>query len=424
MKNRALFVLVSGLLLLTGQTFGQSYTFLQIDVSCNAASAASDCPAGLVPGQVAVQTTAKGINAVGDIVGAYVAGGKQRGFLLKDGLNSILTGAPLHFTTIEFPGQFRTISGGMSVIAGVRNTIVNAINPQGEIVGQYLLPVNDPNDPNRETDPTQSNYPYNRDPALYCPANLPDGSADAACIKAFHYARGKFTTILFSDTVDPDGTHRPNRGAIAQRITPNGDIYGCLHDHDLGPSMFGAAWKRYRGKDKTVVPAFSLTSAGGEVSDPMGTPMSMNNGGTPDGQTIIGFFMNMANQQHGYVVQDGMLQTYDPTAATNLTAIWDINPNQQFVGTFREAGEPGPKRHGFLQNPDGSAPVKLDFTFQDASGNTVTAFATIIFGVNPDGVVVGQYTLVANGPVHGFVAVPASNAGLFRRHDGCRECRQ
>src|SRR5262249_3849020 len=156
-------------------------------------------------------------------------------------------------------------------------------------------------------------------------------------------------------------------------------------------------------------PTFSLLPNGGELSDPMGVPMSMNNAATPGGQTIVGFAVDMGGQQHGYLVQDGMLNTYDPTAHTNLTAIWDINPDQTFVGAHREKGEPGPKRHGFLQPADGSAPVSLDVSFINASGNTVTAFATVVFGINPGTVIVGQYSLVPNGPLHGFVAFPSSN---------------
>jgi hypothetical protein len=36
------------------------------------------------------------------------------------------------------------------------------------------------------------------------------------------------------------------------------------------------------------------------------------------------------------------------------------------------------------------------------------AFATNAFGINPDAVIVGQYSLVSGGPTHGFVAFPAA----------------
>ena len=120
MKCRRFVLIVAGMLTVGGEVFAQSsYTFISLDVQCAANVAASACPAGLVPGQVAAQTSAKGINAHGDVVGFYVAGGRQHGFLLKDG----------EYTTVDFP------------LSGVRNTIANGVNARGEIVGQYLLPV-------------------------------------------------------------------------------------------------------------------------------------------------------------------------------------------------------------------------------------------------------------------------------------------
>jgi hypothetical protein len=363
MTTRVLLPLISGSLMLAGPVFAQQYTFRSFDVHCPASADASECPLGLAPGQVATQTGARGINARGDIVGFYVAGGVQRGFLLEQG----------QYTTLVFP------------VPGVRATIANGINPRGEIVGQYTAPVHDPANPPAEDSP------------LYCPT-----SSSPACIKGFLYKRGTFTTVMFPSTVDANGQTRKHPGAIAQRITPDGDIYGCVHDHDLGMSMFGAAWTRSG--------AFSLMEKGGHLSDEMAVPMSMHNGGTNGGRTVVGLFVDMGNQQRGYLVRDGMLEAYDPTAMTNLTAIWDINTNQQFVGVYREAGEPAAKRHGFVQNGDADA-ITLDFTCHDPAGCAgapmgTLAFATAAFGINPEGVVVGQYVLVAGGAPHGFVAVP------------------
>ena len=122
----------------------------------------------------------------------------------------------------------------------------------------------------------------------------------------------------------------------------------------------------------------------------------MNNGGTPGGgRTIVGFFIDMENTQHGYLVKDGMLAAYDPDGA-DLTAIWDINSSGQFVGAFRYPTDLATKRHGFLKDPDSLAPIQLDFTCEKLEGcagapmHTV-AFTTSAFGVNSGGVVVGQY---------------------------------
>lgn len=385
MKSRTFVSIVAGMLAVGGEVFAQSsYTFISIDVQCAAGVAASACPAGLVPGQVAAQTSAKSINARGDIVGFYVAGGRQHGFLLKDG----------EYTTVDFP------------LSGVRNTIANGVNARGEIVGQYLLPV-------RLKDESGNDLP--EDSPQYCPANLPTppnppNTPDPACIKGFHYFHGQFSTVMFPSTVDATGHEHKHPGAIAMHITSDGNIVGCLHDHDLGSSMFGAVWTRSG--------ASSLLPNGGQLAafDSMsasGVPMSMNNGAAPGvNQPVAGFFMDMANRQHGYVVRDGMLAAYDPDGA-NLTAIWDMNPGQQFVGTFRFSGEAAGKRHAFLQNPDGSPAITIDFVCQEAGGCAgvplgAAAFATVAFGISPDGVIVGQYVPVNGGAPHGFLALPAT----------------
>jgi probable HAF family extracellular repeat protein len=378
MKNKTFVSIAVGMLMLGGEAFAQQYTFIPIDVQCAPGVDASACPAGLVPGQVAAQTSARGINAKGEVVGFYVAGGKQHGFLLSGG----------QYTSLDFP------------VPDVRSTFANGINARAEIVGQYLLPV-------RVKDADGTDLP--EDSPLYCPPNLPSppnppNTPDPACTKGFHYWRGTFSTVMFPATVDENGQQRKHPGFIAQRITPDGDIYGCLHDHDLGMSMFGAALTRSG--------AFSLTFAGGELSDPMAIPMSMNNGASPGrAGAIVGLFVDMFNRQHGYVVRGGVFKHYDPTLATTLTSIWDINTSQQFVGTYRESGELPTRRHGFLQNPDDTPATTLDFTCQEAAGCAgaplgTVAFATIAFGINPAGVIVGQYLLVNNGAAHAFIAIP------------------
>lgn len=334
---RGFLTLGAFLLPFSGRSAAQSFQFATIDVPCSAAPPTS-CPNG-----VARQTVASGINPAGDIVGAFTDSvGRQHGFLLSGG----------QFTTIDFPGAVATSANGIS--------------PSGDIVGNYVAPYT----------PGVSDSAPLGSPA-YCPA-----AGSAACIKGFLYSHGKFSTVLFPG----------HPGAVPQRITPDGDIYGCLHDFDTGLSMFGAAWRRFGNA--------SLTANGGELTDPLQSmPMSMNNGSTPGGHTIVGFWVDMSNHRHGFVVQDGVFQSYDVPGST-ATATWDVNPEQQFVGTYVDSAG---HRHGFLQPQDGSAPITLNFT--DAGGNL--AAATVAFGINPEGVIVGQYTL--SGRVHGFVAVPANN---------------
>jgi hypothetical protein len=119
----------------------------------------------------------------------------------------------------------------------------------------------------------------------------------------------------------------------------------------------------------------------------------------------------MSNQTHGYLVRSGVLESYDATPAANFTAIWDMNTHQQFVGVYRLPLEPAAKRHGFVQPPDQSAAITLDFTCEDSAGCAgaplgTVAFSTNPFGINPAAVIVGQYQLVSGGAPHGFVAVP------------------
>ena len=102
MTNQALLSSISGLLLIAAPAFGQEYRYISFDVSCD--TVATSCPAGLSPGSAARQTSARGINARGDIVGFYVdTAGVQHGFVLEHGT----------FTTIDFP------------VSGVRGTVAN-----------------------------------------------------------------------------------------------------------------------------------------------------------------------------------------------------------------------------------------------------------------------------------------------------------
>lgn len=311
----------------------QRFDYVAVDVPC-AASAPTFCPGGFAP-----QTAVNGINAAGDIVGMYIDGAtRQHGFVVENG----------RYRTLDVPGSFAGVSGTLP-------TVANGINPAGDIVGTYRVPFND-------------TAPF--DSPLYCPTGRP-----AACVKGFIYRHGQFERLLFPG----------HPGAVPQRISPNGDVYGCLHDLDTGMSMYGAIWYR----DGSVA---SLMAAGGELSDPtVDVSMSMNNGATPGGRVIVGLF-NDAVRRHGFIVQDGVFYPYDvPSATVTLTAIWDINPRGQFVGTYAD----GTGRHGFLQNPDGSAPVQVDVTGQTN---------TVVVGINPSGVIVGTYTI--GFATHGFIGVP------------------
>jgi len=315
-------------------TFGriataQSFNFLSIDVPCSA------CLGG-----IANSTTAFGINPGGDIVGTYNdAVGGQHGFLLSDG----------QFTTIDVPGS-------LVGAAGTLPTAARGINPEGDIVGSFTAPVS--------LAPATS-------PA-YCPA-----VGSTYCIKGFRYRQGKFSLVLFPGHV----------GAIAQRITPTGDIYGCLHDFDMAGTMYGFGISRF-GET-------SLQAGGGELADPtQSVPASMECGATPDGSTRVGLYSDLVKGfSHGYIVRDGIFQTYDVPGPLQ-TNIYDINPAGDFVGIYIGSGG---HRHGFLQLTDRSAPITLTYP---------GAVHTRAYGINPDTAIVGHY-IDTSGHTHGFLAVPA-----------------
>jgi hypothetical protein len=321
-------------ILIGGPAYGQQpFTYRPVDVPCNA-GAPTFCPLGVAP-----QTAVNGINAAGDIVGVYVDGANhQHGFVRTNG----------RYLSLDVPGRFGDVSGTLP-------TVANGINPAGDIVGTYTVPFDD-------DEPADSPF--------YCPTAHP-----AACVKGFIYHHGEFESLLFPG----------HPGAVPQRISPNGDVYGCLHDLDTGMSMHGAIWYH----DGTYG---SLTTAGGELNDAsVDVSMSMNNGATPTGRIVVGLF-NDAVRRHGFVVQDGAFQSYDvPSATIKLTAIWDMNPRGQFVGTYVD----GTGRHGFLQNPDGSTPIQIDVPGRSN---------TVVMGINPNGMIVGTYTI--GSATHGFVGLP------------------
>lgn len=331
------------LLFLVSSGAAQSFNFTTIDFPC--------CKNGIAP-----RTVPGGINPAGDIAGVYRDdAGRAHGFLLSGG----------QFTTIDVPGALVGVAGSLS-------TTARGIGPSGDIVGQFVAPFNPPQS---TTAPLDS--------PVFCPK-----AGSAACIKGFLYSRGKFSAVMFLG----------HPGAIPGRITPDGTMYGCLHDFDTMDSMFSATWSRFGDT--------SLKAGGGELADPtQSCPNSMHGGATPDGNVVVGFCvdvdqdvdpdMDLTNHTHGYILQNGVLQLYDVPNST-FTVVWDITPGKEMVGTYIDAKG---TQHGFVQLPDGSAPITVDFP---------GATATVIQAVNPGGAIVGSYADAGNH-VHGFIGVPAGD---------------
>lgn len=326
----ALALPVSGLLLLPSNGAAQPYALYTIDVPCPA------CPSG-----VALATSAQGLSPGGDIVGWYADNNGTHGYLLTGYRLSggMLTGGSL--VALDVPGS-------LMGVGGVLPTTAAGISPSGdEIAGSFTAPF--------------SSAPFGS--PEYCTPAHP-----ASCIKGFLYSHGQFSTLLFPLS---SGGYHP--GAVPQHVTPDGDIYGCLHDNDLGPSMVGAAWTRLGGPLSAI-----------------GVPMSMNHGAAPDGHTIVGHWTDMAGHTHGYIIANGTFQSWDVPGSTG-TAIEDINPGDAFAGAYHDT-----RNHGFVQLPDGSPLITID------PPNSIGA---TVIGINAGGTIVGQYTDAKNH-VHGFIGVP------------------
>lgn len=169
----------------------------------------------------------------------------------------------------------------------------------------------------------------------------------------------------------PDGTfeivHYPGHlNEIPQRILPDGTILGCRHDHDTMGSMDGMMITR-------------------EGATEIGQFASMNNGSTPNGHFIVGFYTSMSGQTKGYTIDDGVFTDFMVPGSTQ-TNPWDVDPRGDIVGVYRNATG----FHGFVRTGSG-------YTTLDVPG----ASATRAFGVNARGDVVGAY--VVAGVTHGFL---------------------
>lgn len=274
------------------------------------------------------------------------------------GAVALLTGAGLpgptfQFTTIDYPGAVLTQ--------------VQGINPGGEIVGLYR-------------DSAGKTHGFLLSGGNFSSIDYPGAIAtDARGINPGGDIVGSFTNVpggppnmhgyLLSRGAFSEVQFPGHLGTIAQRISPDGDIYGCNHNTDLMASMHG----------------FKRTADGYTQLD---VQASMNNGATPDGNTVVGLYTDMmTGLTHGYLLQSGNFEPFD-VPGSNLTQGWDINPAGDTVGNFRDATG---KTHGFLRTASGYAAI-------DVPG----AIATAARGINPAGDIVGWY-IDSTGHTHGFL---------------------
>ena len=208
------------------------------------------------------------------------------------------------------------------------NTTLRGIGPDGEVVGTYR----------DNSEPAVASHGFRRTP-------------DGAFIPVEYVSNGtSFNVVL-------------------QRILPDGTILGCRHLHDTMGSMRG------------------IMIGGGQATE-LDVPASMNNGATPDGHLIVGFYTPMgSNGTSAYTIENGTFTPFIVPGSTSTNA-WDVNPRGDIVGVYVDAAGVA---HGYVRTDAGFTPI-------DVPG----ASATRAFGINARGDVVGSYTKA--GATRGFIA--------------------
>jgi uncharacterized membrane protein len=263
----------------------------------------------------------------------------------------------LVYTTIDAPGATTTIAQG--------------INSRGDIVGGY-------------TD-SSGNHGYLLSKGVFTKIDYPGAAyTDANGLNARGEVVGGYR-MPGEPALNIHGYLRTRHGEFvpvdfpghintrAQRITREGLILGCYHDSDQMASMVGIVINARNPSEFVEIDAFA----------------SMNNGSTPDGSLMVGFFTDMEKgRQRGYLLYGDTFIPFDVPGST-ATAAWDVNGGGEVVGVYRDASN---KQHGFLWE---------DLRFHSLDYTTATA--TRAFGINSRGDIVGSYTDQA-GRIHGFVA--------------------
>lgn len=250
----------------------------------------------------ATLTQPQGINASGDIVGWYNAGGRSHGFIWSNGV----------LTTVDYLKPDNTVAD---------NTTLRGIGPDGQVVGTYR----------DNTEPGVASHGFKR---------MPDGTL----IPVQYVSNGTAYNV------------------ILQRILPDGTIFGCRHLHDTMGSMKGIM---IVGDEVTEIDANASMNNGatpdGHLIIGLYTPMgststsayTIDNGTfTPfmvPGSTstnawdvnprgdIVGVYVDAAGAIHGYVRTDAGFTTIDVPGAS-ATRAFGINARGDVVGTYTKAG--------------------------------------------------------------------------------------
>jgi uncharacterized membrane protein len=167
----------------------------------------------------------------------------------------------------------------------------------------------------------------------------------------------------------------PHINTVAQRVLPDGTILGCRHDEDQMSTMRGIVISR-KGSIAEL--------------DKFG---SMENGGTPDHQRVVGLYYNRAaaDRNEGFLINDGEFTPLLVPGST-VTQAWDINRAGEIVGLYRTGVGMTAAFHGFVLRDE-------QYITLDVPGAT----ATRARGINSRGDIVGTY-IATDGKTHGFLA--------------------
>jgi probable HAF family extracellular repeat protein len=217
--------------------------------------------------------------------------------------------------------------------------------------------------------------------------------------------KGEFTVIDFPGA----------RSTIARGINPSGDIVGSYQlpgDPGLAARGFlltkegnfvnvrfpGHSWEiaqrilpngtivgcRHDQDQMETMRGITIGKDGAADINAFG---SMQNGATPDLRLLVGFWFNMAaNQSQGYMIENGVFTSF-MVPGSNATNAWDVNPDGAIVGVYSV----GTTVRGFLK-------IGETYSTIHYPGSTVTR----AFGINPRGDIVGNYGL--GGVTYAFLA--------------------